>query len=176
MPCFVARVFLGLIAVTFCVLNGHGQTETMTPVLMKVEDAPVPFLGSDGRVHLVYELWTTNFSSADVTLERVEVLGDGNLLESFDAAAISGRLQPAGQREPVGKLTGGVQALLFLHVTLAPGTAAPARLSHRITIHANAAPPGQQEITENGGEVAVNRRVVASIGAPLRGEGYISAD
>jgi hypothetical protein len=173
---FVVRVFLGLMSVTFGVLSAHGQAETMTPVLMKVQDAPVPFLGSDRRTHLVYELWTTNFSSADVTVEKVEVLGDGHLLESLDAAAISGRLQPAGQRESVGRLTGGLQALLFLHVTLAPGAAVPAHLSHRMTIHANAAPPGQQEITESGGEVAVNRRAVASIGAPLSGERYISAD
>ena len=47
----------------------------MTPVLLEVQDAPVPFMGSDGRVHLVYELWMTNFSSADVSVEKVEVLG-----------------------------------------------------------------------------------------------------
>jgi hypothetical protein len=148
----------------------------MTPVLLAVEDAPVPFMGSDGRVHLVYELWTTNFSSADVVVEKVEVLGDGNLLQTFDATAIAGRLQAAGQRESAGKLAGSVQALLFLHVTLASGASIPARLSHRVTIHANAAPPGQQEITEIGGEVAVNRSAVAMIGPPLSGEGYVSAD
>ena len=37
-------------------------------------------MGSDGRVHLVYELWMTNFSSADITVEKVEVLGDGKVL------------------------------------------------------------------------------------------------
>jgi hypothetical protein len=175
--CFVARVLLGLMPVGFCVAAGHAQVqEKMTPVLLAVENAPVPFMGSDGRVHLVYELWTTNFSSADVMVEKIEVLGDGNVLQSFDAAAVAGRLQAAGQRESSGKLAGSAQALLFLHVTLAPGAAVPARLSHRVTIHANAAPPGQQEITENGGEVTVNRRAVASIAPPLRGEGYVSAD
>jgi hypothetical protein len=175
--CFVARVLLGLMPVGFCVAAGHAQMqEKMTPVLLAVEDAPVPFVGSDGRVHLVYELWTTNFSSADVTVEKVEVMGDGNVLQSFDAAAVAGRLQAAGQRESSGKLAGSVQALLFLHVTLAPGAAVPERLSHRVMIHASAAPPGQQEITENGGEVTVNRRAVASIAPPLRGEGYVSAD
>ena len=34
-------------------------------------------MGSDGRVHLVYELWMTNFSSGDVTVEKVEVLDGG---------------------------------------------------------------------------------------------------
>jgi hypothetical protein len=121
-----------------------------------------------------------NFSSADVSVEKVDVLGDGNFVQSFDAAGISGRLQPAGQRESVGKLGGklaaSTQALLFLHVTFAAGAAVPTRLSHRVKIHANAAPPGQQEMTETGGEIAVNQRAVAVIGPPLSGEGYVSAD
>jgi hypothetical protein len=175
--CFAARVLRGLIAFAVCVPVGHAQVqEKMTPVLLSVQDAPVPFVGSDGRVHLVYELWVTNFSSADVAVEKVEVLGDVNVLQSFDAAAVAGRLQAAGQRNSAGKLAGSAQALLFLHVTLAPGAAAPDRLSHRVSIHANAAPPGQQEITEIGGEVAVNHRPVVSIGPPLQGAGYVSAD
>src|SRR5580698_7864509 len=174
---FFARVLLSLLAVVFCGVVGRAQIhEAMTPVLLKVESAPVPFMGSDGRVHLVYELWMTNFSSADVTVEKVEVVGDGKVLQSFDAAAIATRLQPAGQRESVGKLAGGAQALLFLHVTLAAGATAPARLMHRVAIHASAAPPGQQEIAESGGEVAVNHAAVAMIGPPLSGGGYISVD
>jgi Peptidase family M23 len=178
---FVARVVRLVVACMMGLPAGHADVaENMTPVLLAVQDAPVPFMGSDGRVHLVYELWMTNFSSADTTVEKVEALGDGEVLESFDAGAIAARLQPAGQREPVGKsggkLAAGVQALLFLHVTLAPGAAIPVRLMHRVAIHANAAPPGMQEITESGGEVQVNRRAVASIGAPLRGDGYVSAD
>ncbi len=175
--CFVARIFAGLMLFVLWVAAAHAQVqEKMTPVLLAVEDAPVPFMGSDGRVHLVYELWVTNFSSADVTMEKVEVRGDGDVLLSLDATAIAGRLQAAGQRESAGKLAGSAQALMFLHVTLAAGAAIPARLSHRVTIHADAAPPGQQEITESGGEVAVNRRPVVVIGPPLQGEGYVSAD
>jgi hypothetical protein len=175
--CFVARVLPVLMAAVFCAPPGCAQVqEKMTPVLLAVQDAPVPFIGSDGRFHLVYELWMTNFSSGDVTVEKVDVLGDGDVVQSLDAAAIAGRLQAAGQRESAGKLAGSAQALLFLHVALAPGVAVPAGLSHRVMIHANAAPPGQQEITESGGEVAVKHRPVASIGPPLRGEGYVSAD
>lgn len=175
---FGHRFFLlCLSTVAFCGVGGRAQThEAMTPVLLKVETAPVPFLGSDGRVHLVYELWMTNFSSADVTVEKVDVVGDGKVIQSLDAAAIATRLQPAGQRESVGKLAGSAQALMFLHVTLAAGATAPVRLMHRVAIHANAAPPGQQEIAESGGEVAVNHSAVAMIGPPLSGGGYISAD
>jgi hypothetical protein len=127
-------------------------------------------------VHLVYELWVANFSSAEVTVEKVDVLGDGSVLQSLGAAEINSRLQAAGQRESSEKLAGSVQALLFLHVTLAPRATVPRRVSHRVTIHADAAPPGQQEITEIGGEVAVDRRQVVSIGPPLRGKEYVSAD
>ena len=175
--CFVGRLLPGLVALVLLAPFGRAQVpENMTPVLLEVQDAPVPFMGSDGRMHLVYELWMTNFSSADVSVEKVEVLGDGVVLQSFDASAIAARLQAAGQRESAGKLAGSARALLLLHLTLAPGASSPARLTHRITIHADAAPPGLQEITENGGEVAVDRRPVVIIGPPLRGEGYISAD
>ncbi len=53
----------------------------------------------------------------------------------------------------------------------------PPSLTHRIHLRAEAAPPGQQEITETGGEIAVdNESVVAVIGPPLRGANYVSAD
>jgi Peptidase family M23 len=175
--CFVVRVLIGIVTSGFYLANGVGQVhEAMTPVLLTVHDAPVPFTGSDGRVHLVYEVSTTNFSSADVTVEKVDVLGDGKVLQSFDAVAVAGRLQAAGQRTSSQKLAGSAQALLFLHVTLEPGAEVPTKLSHRVTIHADAAPPGQQEMTESGGEVVVDRRPVVVIGPPLQGEGYISAD
>jgi hypothetical protein len=148
----------------------------MTPLLLAVQDAPVPFTGSDGRAHLVYELWLTNFTSGEVSVEKLEVLGDGGVLQTLDAGAISGRLQPAGLREPAGTMARSTQALLFLHVTLEPGAAVPKQLSHRVTLRASAAPPGQEQLTEEGGTVGVDRRNVAVIGPPLRGERYVSAD
>jgi hypothetical protein len=177
--CFVVRIpALMLLALMFCAPPaGRGDgPETMTPLLLDMLDAPVPFRGSDGRVHLVYELWMTNFSSADVVVEKVEVLGDGELLQSLDAAAVAGRLQAVGQRESSGTLARSVQALLFLHVSLEVGAEIPRKLLHRVTIHANAAPPGRQEITESGGEITVDRKTVVTIGPPLHGERYVSAD
>jgi hypothetical protein len=166
-----------LVAVVVHVSAGRaGGTENMTPLLLDVQDPPVPFMGSDGRVHLVYELWMTNFSSGDVSVEKVEVLSGEDVLQSANAAMIAGRLQAAGQRESTGNLAGSAQGLLFLHVTLGAGAPIPTHLSHRVTVHASAAPPGRQEITEIGGEVTVDRQTVVSIGPPLHGERYVSAD
>ena len=106
---------LVLVAVVVYASAGRaGETENMTPLLLDVQDAPVPFMGSDGRVHLVYELWMANFSSADVSVEKVEVLGTDVVLQSLDAAAIAGQLQAAGRRESAGKLAVSTQGLLFL--------------------------------------------------------------
>jgi hypothetical protein len=168
---FASLTFMVLFAV------GHAETsENMTPLLLAVQDAPVPFMGSDGQIHLVYELGLTNFSSAEIAVEKVEVVGDGAVLQTLDTAAVAGRLQPAGLREPAGTLTKSTHGLLFLHVALAPGSKIPSELSHRVALRVSAAPPGHQELSETGGDVTVDKRPVALIGPPLRGERYIAAD
>jgi hypothetical protein len=150
--------------------------EEMTPLLLSVQDAPIPFNGSDSSTHLVYELLLTNFSSGDATLEKVEVLGDGAELQTLEAAEIATRLQPIGTREAVASVPKSAQALLFLHVILPEGKHAPRQLEHRVTARFAAAPPSHQEITATGGAIAVDHRPVAVIGSPLRGTGYVSAD
>jgi hypothetical protein len=76
--CFVAPCLFALVALMVPAVSGHAETsESMTPLLLAVQDAPVPFMGSDGQAHLVYELWMTNFSSGDITVDKVEVLGNG---------------------------------------------------------------------------------------------------
>src|ERR1700756_4043673 len=102
---------LMLLALMFCAAPpGHGDgPETMTPLLLDIQDAPLPFMGSDGRVHLVYELWVTNFSSADVVVEKVEVLDGATVLSTLDASAVAARLQPAGVRSSTGTLSKSTQ-------------------------------------------------------------------
>jgi len=157
--------------------SGSSQAaETMTPLLLAVQDAPIPFAGSDGRIHLVYELGMTNFSSAGIAVEKVEVMGDGVILETLDTAAVTERLQPTGQRQSADTLAASMRANLFLHLVLAPGGKVPSELSHRVALRVSAAPPGHQELNETGATVTVDRQAVAFISPPLRGEGYISAD
>ncbi len=150
--------------------------ERMTPLLLAVRDAPMPFRGSDGRTHLVYELWITNFSSAAATVESVDVVGDGKALATIDAAAVATRLQPAGRRDASPTMPGGGTSLLFVHVTLPDGTSVPTRLSHVVHAHVDAAPPGQQEMAMPGGDVAVDKRTPVVIGPPLAGDRYVAAD
>lgn len=150
--------------------------ERITPLLLAVHDAPVAFRGSDDRTHLVYELWITNFSSAPSTVQSVDVLGDGRTVMTLDGAAIAGRLQPAGRRDASAAVAPGATSLLFVHVVMPNGAAAPAKLSHVVRADVEAAPPDQREMTLTGGDVTVDRRPPVVIGPPLRGDAYIAAD
>jgi Peptidase family M23 len=172
----MAFLFSLLVLALSSSLIRSGAAENMTPVLLAVQDAPVPFVGSDGRAHLVYELWITNSSNANVTVEKVDVIGDGSVIETLDTATVARRLQPIGQRESTGTLAKSTQALLFLHITLPQNGAIPHQLVHRVSLGAEAAPPGQQEISEEGGAITVDLQPVVVVGPPLRGAGYISAD
>src|ERR1700727_40980 len=150
------------------------DSERITPVMLAVPDAPVAFVGSDGRTHLVYELWLKNFTSGKVAVEKVEVLGDGSVIATLDGAEIARRLQPAGLRETSAVMAASTQALLFIHVTWPEGQAAPKTLTHRVQVRADAAPPGMQEMSETGGEVTVDAPPAVESGPPLRGEGCVS--
>ena len=115
--CFVAPCLFALVALMVPAVSGHADTsESMTPLLLAVPDAPVPFMGSDGQVHLVYELWMTNFSSGDIAVEKVDVLGNGAVLATLDTTAVASRLQPAGLRDSTGTLGKSTQAMLFLNI------------------------------------------------------------
>ena len=175
-PVRAVPFLLAILAVVPFASRGQSPAEQMTPLLLAVHDAPVPFTGSDGRTHLVYELAMTNFSSGDVSVQKVDVLGDGALLQTLDAAVLARRLQPAGMRDSAGMLRKSTHALLFLDVILAPDAATPRELSHRVAILASAAPPDRQNISETGGTISVDQQPVVQIGPPLRGVGYISAD
>ena len=157
--------------------EGGGEPK-ITPLLMSVEDRPVPFRGSDGRTHLVYELALTNFSSDTTRVRTVQVrTPGGRVLQTLRAKALGGprgRLQPAGRRDGSASMAASTESLLFVHLRLARGARAPRTLEHRVTAAFDAA--GGAVLTETGGRVAVDRRPVVRFGPPLRGSGYLSAD
>jgi hypothetical protein len=161
--------------------GGHSATEdvqALTPIVGEVSHAPIPFEGSDGRTHLVYELEATNFTSGKTTIQRLKVL-DADTKEAvatLDAKEVAARLQPAGLREPVDTLAPSMTATLFLHVSFDKASQVPDRLVHQLSVKTAAAPPGQQNIAEKVGPTKVDRRDVKVVGPPLRGSNYIAAD
>jgi hypothetical protein len=84
------------------------DVQALTPIVGEVSKAPIPFEGSDGRTHLVYELEVTNFSNGKTTIQHLKVLdADTNeAVATLNAKEVAARLQPAGFREPVDTFSG----------------------------------------------------------------------
>ena len=158
--------------------NGDTGTQAFSPLIGEVLFAPIPFPGSDGRIHLAYELKTTNFTTGAVTIEQLEILNaeTDSVVHTLDATEVATRLQPAGRRDSVGSLDPAMTALVFLHVVVDDPAAVPTKLIHRLSVRAEAAPPDQQRLTETIGETNVDHRDIVTMAPPLRGAKYIAAD
>ncbi|MGI9031799.1 MAG: M23 family metallopeptidase [Ilumatobacteraceae bacterium] len=144
----------------------------LTPIVGAVPVAPVPFEGSDARIHLVYELRLTNYFPGPVTIGGVEVLdaGTGEAVASVDDVAE--RLKPAGVSGLSAELAAGQAGTLFLHVILEPDAAIPAELTHEMDVSLGP----DEALTERLAPTTVDARTLPVLGPPMIGEGYLAAD
>lgn len=53
------------------------------PVVVVSPVEPIPFKGTDGKWHINYHLFVSNFSHFDLTLNKVEVKHDGTILKTY---------------------------------------------------------------------------------------------
>jgi murein DD-endopeptidase len=143
---------------TFPTIDGH------------VPLAPAPLIGG-GRTHLVYELYLANLSARETTLDAIDVRDPAAPPEAapllrLEGAALDAAIQRAGvplDNAHKRVLQGGQLAIVFLWVSLPPGTATPAALTHRFSIHVVEPPrPANQTTT-----TAPSPTTTASASTPL---------
>ncbi|MDO3634245.1 M23 family metallopeptidase [Mycolicibacterium arseniciresistens] len=153
------------------------RPDAITPLVGSVPFAPVPFAGSDGRTHMVYELAVTNFTGAPLTVDELKVLDDSTsaVLGELDAAALRDRMQPAGSRAGAEQLEPGQAATIFIHLIL-DGAADHTTLVHEVAVTGAAIPTERNRLTERIATTKVDERTLPVVSAPLRGERYIAAD
>jgi hypothetical protein len=151
--------------------------DALTPLLGYVPFAPIPFAGSDGKTHMVYELAVTNFTNARLVVDdvKIEDAKSGRVVGELGAGQLEDRLQPAGTREGADHLEPGQAGTIFIHLVMADGVA-PQALVHEVAVTSAAMPPGKDRVTEKLATTGVNERVLPMLSAPLRGERYIAAD
>lgn len=158
----------------------QAQTHSAIPVDLEVPIAPTP-VQADGKVHLVYELHITNFDkpARDLTLTRVEVLGDGPgsaplaRLAGEDLAKQMGRPGAPKNLPDKRRIAGGMRAIVFLWITVDSAAAVPRTLIHRLAFVIEKV---NGERTVEGASVEVRRESPIVISAPLRGEGWMAAN
>ena len=149
-----------------------------TPLVAAVIAAPIPVAGTDGKVHLAYELQLTNVLADEVTLTSVAVrAGDRTLLDlAGDQLAYWTRL--LGMPTPTTKIGPAHSAMVWLDVALDNGAPIPTQLIHAAGISvAHPMPPlFPATMTEIVAPVSVQARKPVVISAPLRGPNWLDGD
>ncbi len=153
------------------------------PFLWAVLVPPIlPVEGSDGLIHLVYELTITNLVPAPARIETVEVIDptrDNLVLDVTSGDEMASRLVPLPLQVraglPPATLGPNETEPLLLDVTFETREDVPEVLVHRITVALNlAADP--VEVTGSGGCAEVSRRPALVLSPPLQGDGWVNVD
>jgi pimeloyl-ACP methyl ester carboxylesterase len=148
----------------------------LTPLLDSVLAAPEWFTGSDGQVHLVYELLLTNALPVPVSVSEVEVVDadSGTSLLRLSGETLLAAMSLATRPEtPDVVLPPASVGVVWLDVPLVSESDVPAAVTHRLTI----TPPPDVPVPASllsftGAEVAVDQRPPVILGAPLTGSGW----
>lgn len=154
--------------------------DVFTPVVASVVHPPEPVPGTDGRIHLAYELELINRSliqgsskPSTATLKRIQVLDqNGKVLATLSGAKLAGITYPFGNRGPSAELAPGQAGLVQMDVTLPPSAPLPRRLSHRISISLKP-DLGIDAKDYTAAATAVVQHQAILIPPPLRGPGWI---
>jgi murein DD-endopeptidase len=136
------------------------------PLDLRTVIAPAPFVGSDGKSYLAYEVHISNFSPFDLPLEKIEVLHDAGVLASYESAELNAMLALPGSAGVAERRTlpPGRRAVAYLWIPL--NGPAPARIRHRISV-------GTSSI--EGAAVSPGPPPV-QIGPPLAGDNWLAAN
>jgi murein DD-endopeptidase MepM/ murein hydrolase activator NlpD len=145
----------------------------LTPILMRVDETPVPVLGSDGRYHVVYELEVANFTREAVTLERLEMLAvdTGSVVSRLEDAGLAERLS-VNDATAVPRSLGAAQlGLLSIHLVFDQLNAIPTSVDHRLSVIV-----GTRPALETAARTRIAAPTELVLDSPLRGSRYIAGD
>jgi hypothetical protein len=152
------------------------QTTAIKASIFGRAHAPQYVRGSDGRVHIEYDLLSTNVLPTPVTLTKVEVrAGDGRRLLVLKGDALEAATRPI-LGAPTTEVAGSGAVGTVVDVEVAPGEV-PKHLTNRITYKFA---PGTPDLLEaligsrktEGPRLEVPRRSATVIAPPLSGKGW----
>lgn len=169
--------------------------DAYTPVLVSVLGKPTfPFLGTDGKYHIAYDLEFTNASLIPATLQKVEVLDaadQSRVVATFDADVLFARDPKNCQYAECGLLrtlkafNGKVtsadippNASLMMYVTYAFDSLnqAPKEVVHRISLISAtiSAPQSPVPLTEVATPYNISAGTPMTLGPPVAGKNWVA--
>jgi hypothetical protein len=166
----VGLIVTGAVAVqTGTVLVGQFSP---APVVVGVPNEPIAVRGSDGRVHLAYEVHVTNFDvdTGLLRLDRVDVFSDGSAspLVTYMGSDLDGRVMHPGVDQSSRynrSIEGGQHGVVHVWITLAEDAPVPATIRHRLMFRTEK----DVETSAEGARIQVHPSGSVVLGAPLKG-------
>lgn len=165
-----------------------------TPIVGSiVADETAPVLGTDGKLHVVYELWLTNARQIPATIDTLDVVDfddQDRVLASFAGADLAvaqlsvrpreSSIEPDGDTlvadDPV--LESNESMLAFIELTFDEESEVPDRIVHRLT-GTGATNPGSTEPAPTEYLMVpwdIAQRSTPVIGPPLAGEDWVAVN
>jgi hypothetical protein len=183
------RYLTGLLFIVIAIVaplsaDANSKPDQFTPLVASVLNNNVrPFLGTDGRLHIVYELVLTDASPTPATLEKIEVIGASNsaqALASYGGKELLSSLKTTA-RLPAENVTiefNGTR-LFLINLSLDPGITLPERLLHHIEVLGAPSPGPKAEtpvlLSYTVAPLNISRKLLR-IGPPLSGKGWVAAN
>lgn len=189
-----AIAILALIPLSQPAAAGERQGRTdpimVSPLVWSALAPIVPVDGTDGKVHLVYELHVSNASHFTAKLISTEVLDgreapiDGaNQVFSSDGVDVTGKVRPFSLAKATqdaidyaAELGPGQGGVMYFDVTFDRARDVPRVLKHRfiVRVEAPGANPLMFTAIDEGTEISRERALV--IDSPLKGERWVVAN
>jgi murein DD-endopeptidase MepM/ murein hydrolase activator NlpD len=158
-------------------LRAHRVEDRYTPLVQSVVSPPKWFEGTDGRVHLVYELESTNGIPAPVTVSSVVVrdAGGGRVIARLHGprlhAAMSLLATPGTSTTTVPASSIGV---VWFDIALRSRRELPRTIEHAVTWTVPPGLPLPETGTDTGARARVDSRPPVVLGPPLAGAGWVA--
>lgn len=174
--------------------SGGGMVDNIqnefTPIVASFVTQPIPFLGSDSKYHLTYELQLTNATSFNWKINSLEVLNaedHGQVFTIFSGDRVMPNNQIIPGRIPTEVINGGETTVFFITFSVDSIDDVPEKLAHRLKITIPGGipegflaflslPPDTEELNQILAEDYVSEANAVVIGPPLRGGNWVAAD
>jgi hypothetical protein len=180
---------LGMIAMLSAGLAAPSAARTLTvptaftPVVAGfIGDETAPVEGTDGRWHVVYELWLTNARPVPATIERVDVLDydhQERVVATLAGDALKSALHTLSARPAEdASLAPSMSKLVFVELAFATRADVPAAIVHRLTGTGGAGPAATTPaaISYLLAPWDLTQLTPPVLGAPLEGSGWVAVN
>lgn len=185
MPARVLSLLCILVAAASASASARTLTvpDAFTPVLATfVGDRTGPVRATDGRWHVVYELWLTNARPVPATIERIEVVdydAQDRVVARLDGATLTSAIydvtrKPGGD----GALAPNTSKMVFVELAFDDRSRVPDAIVHRVHGTGGIAPASAapQPFTSTIAAWDLADTPPAVLGPPLAGDGWVAAN